>query len=31
MTAHAFTVAALLIADVIVVLWNFATWMGAWR
>lgn len=31
MTAYALTVAALVIADVIVVFWNFATWMGAWR
>jgi len=31
MTAYALTVSALLIADVLVILWNFATWMGAWR
>jgi len=31
MTAHAFTVAVLLIADVLVVGWNIVVWLGAWR
>jgi len=31
MTAYALTVSALLIADVLVVWWNLALWLGAWR
>jgi len=31
MTAHALTVAVLLIADVLVLWWNVVLWLGAWR